>query len=122
MVANPIPAFEHYWAMWNEEDASLIRGHLDKAVSDDFIFCDPIHFHVGRDALEENVRTLRTERRRAQFVVSSGFDHHHDRYRYEWQMLIGDRVVVNGLDIATVAESGLLQRIDGFFGPVPPAG
>ena len=43
---NKMPeAMEHYWAMWNELDLDLVRGHLDQAVSDDFLFADPINFH-----------------------------------------------------------------------------
>lgn len=117
----PLQSFANYWNMWNETDLTLVREQLDQAVTDDFVFCDPLHFHVGRDALEANVREFRSERKRARFEVVSGFDHHHDRYRYEWQMLLGERVVVNGLDIATVQDDGLLCRIDGFFGPIPPA-
>ena len=114
-----LPAFGHYWAMWNEIDLEKVRGHLDQAVTDDFVFCDPLHWHVGRDALEANVRQLRTDEPRAEFEVASGVDHHHNRYRYAWTFGRGGRVLMQGFDVATTAENGLIERIDGFFGPLP---
>ena len=69
---NKMPeAMEHYWAMWNEFDLELVRGHLDQAVSEDFLFADPINFHQGRDALEANVREFRAERPTAGFTIAS---------------------------------------------------
>ena len=114
-----LPAFDHYWAMWNETDLGRVREHLDQAVSEDFIFCDPLHWHVGRDALEENVRQLRTEEPLAEFDVSSGVDQHHNRYRYSWTFGRRGRVLLHGFDVATTNEDGLIERIDGFFGPLP---
>jgi len=105
--------------MWNETDLTRVREHLDRAVTADFVFCDPVHFHTGRDSLEANVRNFRNERPRAAFAIASGFDSHHNRVRYRWQMLIRGRVIVDGLDVVTTSEEGLLERIDGFFGPIP---
>jgi hypothetical protein len=115
----PLPAFEHYFTMWNETDVSLVRGHLDQAVTEDFVFCDPLHHHVGRDALEENVREFRHQYPHAQISVSSGFDSHHDRYRYTWKITVRGKVFVTGFDAVRVDENGRLARIDGFFGPLP---
>ncbi len=117
-------AFVHYWQMWNSTDLSEVRHHLELAVTDEFIFCDPLHFHTGRDALEENVRTFRSEWPNAQFVIASAVDNHHNRHRYRWNMINKSRTVVEGLDIATVDSSGLIDRIDGFFGELsaPPNG
>jgi hypothetical protein len=117
----PATAFDHYWRMWNETDPSLVRGHLDRAVSSDFVFCDPLHHHVGRAALEENVHGFRAEHPRARFVIGTGVDHHHNRYRYAWHLTVRGRVFVTGLDVATLGEDGLLDRIDGFFGDLPAA-
>jgi hypothetical protein len=51
--------------------------------------------------------------------MASGFDTHHNRFRSRWNFTRRGRVLAKGLDIATVADSGLIERIDGFFGPVP---
>lgn len=119
MSRYPNEAFEHYWNMWNCRDLDEARRHLDLAVTEDFIFCDPVEHHVGKDALEHNVRTFRARFPRADFELRSEFDNHHNRYRYRWDMMKGTRVLVEGTDIATVADGGLIERIDGFFGPIP---
>lgn len=116
----PAEAFDHYWAMWNETDLSKVRGHLEASVTDDFIFCDPIHFHQGHDALEANVRQFRADHATAGFVVASGVDTHHNRFRYRWDLVKNGRVLVRGLDVATLGNNGLIERIDGFFGNLPP--
>lgn len=108
----------HYWTMWNEHDVDKVRGHLDKAVSTDVVWADPLHHHVGRDALEENVRTLRTAKPEYYFVIASELDEHHNRYRYQWHMKRKHRVLMRGLDIATLSDDGLIERVDGFFGPL----
>ena len=46
-------------------------------------------------------------------------DHHHSRCRYEWHLTLRDRVLMAGFDAVRIADSGLLDRIDGFFGPLP---
>jgi SnoaL-like protein len=53
-------ALERYLEMWNERDPELIRGHLDRCVSENCLWVDPIHQHIGRDALEANVRGFRS--------------------------------------------------------------
>lgn len=114
-----LDAFDHYWRMWNHRDLDAVRPELDLAVTDEFIFCDPIHFHVGRAALEANVREFRAGQPLAEFRIGSGVDHHHNRYRYEWHLTRRDRVLLKGFDVATVADNGLIERIDGFFGELP---
>jgi hypothetical protein len=114
------PPSDDYFSMWNEPDPDLIRVHLEKAVTADFEFCDPLHFHVGYDALEENVRTTRAEHPDARFARTSAIDHHHNRLRYSWEFRKGKHLVLVGLDVVTMADSGLIQRIDGFFGPLAP--
>lgn len=112
-------SFDHYWSMWNETDLDLVRGHLEKAVSEDFIFCDPINFHVGREALEQNVRELRTSRPTIEFALGSGVDSHHNRSRYVWHLVDHGKVLVKGFDVATINDDGHIERIDGFFGSLP---
>jgi hypothetical protein len=116
----PYPACGHYFLMWNETDPSKIRGHLERAVTPDFEFCDPLHFHLGYDGLEANVQRTRAEHPDAHFAPSTAIDQHHNRLRYNWEFRKGGRLVVVGLDIVTMAENGLIQRIDGFFGPLTP--
>ena len=114
------PALTSYWDMWNELDVDRVRHHLDRAVAPDFVFSDPVHLHRGRDALEANVRTLRTDKPEYRFVIASELDRQHDCYRYEWHMMRRHRVLLRGFDVARVRADGLLVRVDGFFGPPIP--
>ena len=116
--------FDHYFAMWNERDLDLVRTHLDRAVTAGFIFCDPLNDHTGRDALEHNVREFRAKYPNADLALASGIDSHHNRHRYGWHIIMRGRLMMQGFDVATIAtttaENGLIERVDGFFGPLPP--
>ncbi len=109
-------SIQHYVAMWNEPDLDAIRGHLNRAVSTDCLWVDPQHSHVGRDALEANVRRFRTKFGPAELCLASNVDSHHQRYRYEWVIKSEGAVVFRGFDVATLNDDGLIERVDGFFG------
>ncbi len=120
-TAVPMPnPLIHYWTMWNEPDIALVRAHLDRAVSPDVAWVDPQHAHTGRDALEKNVITLRTNKPQYRFVIASEIDNHHNRFRYQWHMMRRHRVLLRGLDIVTLNDDGLICRVDGFFGETVP--
>jgi hypothetical protein len=50
----------------------------------------------------------------------SGIDSHNNRYRYTWEIYVGEMLIVKGFDVAQVNENSLVERIDGFFGDFPP--
>jgi hypothetical protein len=114
-------ALKHYLAMWNERDHERIRGHLDQCVADDCWWVDPLHQHRGRDALEANVREFRATYADAQLGLGSAIDSHNGRHRYEWVITTGGAagdpgdVLIRGFDVSTVNDSGLIDRVDGFF-------
>jgi hypothetical protein len=110
----------HYLLMWNEVTPDNIRGHLDKAVSEDCLWVDPQHSHVGRDALEENVRGFREKYGSAKLALASNVDGHNGRYRYEWEITLGDQILIHGFDVATLNAAGEIERVDGFFGRLKP--
>lgn len=117
------PALAAYWTAWNAEDLDDVPALLARAVTPDVVWNDPRDSFVGIDELEAAVRRLRTTRPEYRFVIVSEIDHHHDRYRYRWDMVRRGRVLMEGLDVATVEPgSGLIDRVDGFFGaPTPVA-
>jgi len=100
-----------------------VRGHLDSAVTTDVEWNDPRDSFVGIDELESAVRRLRTSKPDYLFTLASEIDRHHDRLRYRWDMSRNGRTLMEGTDIVTVHPvSGLLARVDGFFGhPTPIA-
>ena len=113
-------SLDHMLAAWNERDLDRIRGHLDRALAEDVLFCDPQHLVTGIDAFEKMVRNFRTDIPDANCKRTSGIDSHHGRYRYEWSVLDGETLVVPGFDVAIVDDEGRVNRVEGFFGPLPP--
>ena len=111
-----------YMQMWNERDPDAIRGHLDAAVSDDCLWVDPQHHHIGRDALEANVRAFRAQFPDADLGVGSTVDGHNDRFRYEWVIVTGGELLLRGFDVVTLNADGLIERFDGFFGTLERVG
>jgi hypothetical protein len=110
-----------YWTAWNEPDVERITHHLARAVVDDVEWNDPRDSFVGIDELETAVRRLRTTKPDYVFAIVSEIDHHHHRFRYRWDMIRGAHTLMEGLDVVTVdPTSGLINRVDGFFGHPTP--
>jgi hypothetical protein len=113
-------ALDHMLAAWNEREPDKIRGHLERALAADVIFCDPSNLVTGLDEFEAMVREFRTSIPDAVCARTTGFDTHHNRYRYEWSVSSKGEVLVPGFDVAFVNDRGMVERIEGFFGPLPP--
>jgi len=110
-----------YWTAWNESDLDRIRGHLVDAVTDDVEWNDPRDSFAGIAELEQAIRRLRASKPEYAFVIASEIDAHHDRLRYRWDMVRNGRTLMEGLDIVTLDPlSGLIARVDGFFGQPTP--
>jgi hypothetical protein len=119
-VAMP-DALVTYWTAWNEQEPERIRDHLVNAVAPDVEWNDPRDSFVGIAELEAAIRRLRTSKPDYSFVIASEIDHHHDRLRYRWDMVRNGRTLMEGLDVVTVQPStGLIARVDGFFGHPTP--
>jgi hypothetical protein len=109
-----------YWTAWNTRDLDRVRGLLVQAVTDDVVWNDPRDSFIGIEELERAIHRLRTSKPDYAFVIASEIDHHHGRLRYRWDMRRNGRTLMEGLDIATLAPSGLIERVDGFFGQPTP--
>lgn len=110
-----------YWTAWNEVDLALVSQYLARAVTEDVEWNDPRDSFVGVLELEAAIRSLRTSKPDYRFVIASEVDHHHDRFRYRWDMISRGRTLMEGLDIVTMSPSvGLICRVDGFFGQPTP--
>jgi hypothetical protein len=91
------------------------------AVVEDVEWNDPRDSFVGIDELERAIRRLRTSKPDYVFRIASEIDCHHDRLRYRWDMLRSGRTLMEGLDVVTIQPgSGLIARVDGFFGHPTP--
>lgn len=125
-LATAPDVLHRYMAMWNERDVEKVRTHLDSCVSESCLWVDPQHQHTGRDALEANVRGFRASFPDADLGLGSNVDGHNDRYRYEWLITTGDgpdtALLIRGFDVVTLDTDGMIERVDGFFGPLAPFG
>lgn len=111
--------FVNLIAAWNEKDVTKIRAHLEKAVAPDVTFCDPNYDIKGIDAFEEMVREFTMTYPDSRCEHTSGLDAHHALYRYQWLVSINGTPAVSGMDVVVVNATGLIARVDGFFGPFP---
>jgi SnoaL-like domain len=118
-VAMP-EALVAYWTAWNTRDLDQVRGLLDRAVIPEVEWNDPRDSFVGIDELERAMRRLRSSKPNYEFSIASELDCHHGRFRYRWDMSRNGRRLMEGLDIVTITESGLIERVDGFFGQPTP--
>lgn len=116
-----LPAsFEALLRAWNETDHSRIREHLDAALAPEIMFCDPNYLITGIDAFEAMVREFLEKYPVVKCEHTSGFNEHHNRYRYNWLVSVGGQPAVAGMDVAELNDAGKVIRIDGFFGEIPP--
>ena len=99
-----------YWTAWNEHDAGLVREHLDRAVDVDVVWNDPRDSFTGIEQLEAAILRLHESKPQYRFVIASEIDHHHDRYRYRWDMVGRDRVLMEGIDVVTIAAQSGADR------------
>ncbi|MCA1736181.1 MAG: nuclear transport factor 2 family protein [Actinobacteria bacterium] len=119
-IAMPEPLVA-YWAAWNAENLERVSDYLSVAVTEDVEWNDPRDSFVGKAALKEAIRALRSTKPSYRFIIASEIDHQHGRLRYRWDMINRGRTLMEGLDVATVdAATGLICRVDGFFGNPTP--
>lgn len=123
----PLPAdapeiLTAYMKAWNEPDLDALPQRLAACLSDDCLWVDPLHQHVGREALEANIRGFRDQFPNAELGVGSNVDGHNDRYRYEWVIVNDGELMMRGFDVVTVNGDGLIERVDGFFGTLQRTG
>ena len=114
-------ALVNYWKAWNANDLGAVPHLLAAAVTPDVGWSDPKDSFIGIHELEAAVLRLRTTKPDYHFEIASEIDHHHGIMRYRWQMTRRGRTLMDGLDIVTVDPgSGLIRRVDGFFGEPTP--
>jgi hypothetical protein len=106
-------SFAHYLAAWNEPDTTSIRAHLDRAVTADVLFVDPAHTTVDIDELEAMIHEARLGMPTADYRVVSEIDGHNRRYRYRWEVWVGDELLMPGMDVTTVDDEDRIIRVDG---------
>jgi hypothetical protein len=109
-----------YLAMWNEQDAGERARHITQAWAADGHYVDPLLEARGHGELSDMVATVHGHYPGHVFRRTSGVDAHHDQARFGWELVAPDgTTTVAGIDVATIAGDGRLQRVTGFFGDLP---
>jgi hypothetical protein len=112
-------SFAHMLAAWNEAESSKVRGHLERALTQDVLFLDPSIDVKGIDGFEANVHEVHERIPGAVYSRAGGVDTHHHLYRYTWAIHRDGELVLPGFDVVELDASGLIARVLGFFGPLP---
>jgi hypothetical protein len=109
-----------YFAMLNETDADRRTALAREVWTEDGAYFDPLLEARGHDDLVEMVGGVHAQFPGQRFVRTSGIDSHHGLVRFGWELTDGEgSVTVAGIDVGVIAPDGRLNRIAGFFGPLP---
>ncbi|BFM14762.1 nuclear transport factor 2 family protein [Maricurvus nonylphenolicus] len=112
-------ALDHMLAAWNEPDASLVRGHLDKALSSNVRFVDPSIDVSGIDGFEKNVHEVKANIPGAVYSRASGVDSQHNFHRYHWEIHQDGKLLLSGFDVTETDDEDRVSCVIGFFGEIP---
>ena len=109
-----------YFAMLNETDPDRRAALARQAWTEDGAYVDPLLEAHGHDGLVEMAGGVHAQFPGQRFVRTSGIDAHHGIVRFGWELGDGEgTVTVAGIDVGVIAPDGRLNRIAGFFGPLP---
>jgi len=110
-----------YLDAYGEPDAAR-RGDLVTQVwAEDGHLIDPPLDGTGRTGISEMAAAVQSHYPDHTFRRTSGIDEHHSFARYEWELVGPDgAAALSGLDVAEIGDDGLIRRVVGFLGPVPP--
>ena len=111
---------EVYTGAWGEPERGRRLALLEQAWAEDGLYADPSAHVAGRTALVDHIGGVLRSHPGARFVLTSAVQVHHRFLRFAWKMVLPDgSVQLEGLDIGDLSPGGQLQRIVGFFGPLP---
>jgi hypothetical protein len=108
---------EGYFAMWNERDSNRRRVVIAATWAPDGRYVDPMFAGEGADGLDTLVSGAQARYPGHRFRLLSAVDVHHDRARWEWDVVGPDGAtpIVAGVDFAVFAPDGRLREVIGFF-------
>ncbi len=106
----------HMLAAWNESDATKVRDHLDKALSENVRFVDPTIDVSGIDGFERNVHEVHAQIPGAVYSRTSAVDSQHNFHRYHWAIHQEGKLILSGFDVTETDEQGKVACVIGFFG------
>ena len=109
-----------YVDAWNEPDEDRRLRLLERSWADDGTYTDPSVHIESRDGLLHHARKFAERWPGAEIALTSDIDQHHAMIRFSWRVVGPEgQTLREGTDFGEVGEDGRLQRIVGFFGPLP---
>jgi hypothetical protein len=109
-----------YLAAWNETDPVRRTELIEEVWASDGRLIDPPLASEGHAGISDHIAALQAQFPGHRFRRASGVDSHHDHLRVAWELVGPDgAVALTGIDVASLAADGRLQRVTGFFGELP---
>jgi hypothetical protein len=105
-----------YGAAWLETDAQQRVAQLERAWAADAVYCDPVDYVAGRQALAEHIAATQTALPGGRVEITTDPVRHHDSAFFRWSMTdsVG-MTVLSGFDVVQLDDSGRIARLTGFF-------
>ena len=120
-MSTPEHVMHTYVAMWNATDEQERSRLAKQALAEDAIVIYPTVEAHGRSDLVAAIGRFQQQVPGASFVETSGIEHHHGWLHASWRLVRSDgTVVMDGEDVAEVADDGRRCRVMGFRNPLPP--
>jgi hypothetical protein len=110
-------------AAWAERDQTVRLETLARCFAEDGQYIDPQTNVTGAAELSKVIDHFLNETLPGGSMrITSGVDEHDSFARYEWTAWDASGAeVLTGIDFTQFTSGGLVQRVLGFFGPLPKA-
>jgi catechol 2,3-dioxygenase-like lactoylglutathione lyase family enzyme len=121
VATNTAKLVDSYFSVWNQADPSLRSDLLASIWALAATYTDPTVHAASAQELLAHIADVRARRPGAAVVRTSAVDVHHGMARFAWRVVQADGTEMpEGIDIAFLSSDGLrIERVIGFFGPVP---
>jgi hypothetical protein len=112
---------DRYCRVWSEPDPQVRAELLASVWAEEATYTDPtVHAGTAPELLA-HIAAVQARRPGASVVRTSAVDMHHGVCRFAWRVVQSDGTALpEGIDVAFISSDGSrIERIIGFFGPVP---
>lgn len=109
----------NYLAIWNETHAETRQALIHETWTDTASYVDPMFEVSGHDGIEGMVAGFQDQSLGLTFRQLGEVEVHHDRVRFQWELVtVEGNVIAAGTDVGVI-EAGRFREITGFFDRAP---
>ncbi len=106
-----------YFECWNSTDADTRAAAVAKTWAEEATSSDPLNEVTGHDELSAMFAGLQEQYPGHSFRQVGASDGHHKLVRWGWEMIDPEgQTVLDGIDVALLADDGRIYYLAGFFG------